>query len=235
MIPVYNDAEGLKRAVPESIRVLESLGDSFEILIVEDASTDGSLETANNFATEETRIRVNHSEARRGKGGALSDALADSRGHIFCFYDVELSTDLKHLAEMILRIRNGDDVVIGSRRIKGSDVVRSDKRELASRGYNTLITILLGSKITDHQCGFKAFKKEKLEALVPYVKARGWTWDTEVLTLTELCHYTISEIPVVWRQGKKTSIRQKDIISMGWGVLKLACRLRILRRYPKVN
>ena len=235
VIPVYNDAEGLKRAVPESIRVLDRLGYSFEILIVEDASTDGSLETANGFATEDTRIRVNHSEARRGKGGALSDALADSRGNIFCFYDVDLSTDLKHLAEMISRIRNGDDVVIGSRMIKGSDVVRSDKRELASRGYNTLITILLGSKITDHQCGFKAFKKEKLDAIMPYVKARGWTWDTEVLTLAERCHYTISEIPVVWKQGKKTNIRQKDIILMGWGVLKLACRLRILRRYPKVN
>ncbi len=204
MIPVYNDAEGLKRAVPESIRALDRLGYSFEILIVEDASTDGSLETANGFATEDTRIRVNHSEARRGKGGALSDALADSRGNIFCFYDVDLSTDLKHLAEMISRIRNGDDVVIGSCMIKGSDVIRSDKRELASRGYNTLITILLGSKITDHQCGFKAFKKERVEALMPYVKARGWTWDTEVLTLAERCHYTISEIPVVWKQGKKT-------------------------------
>lgn len=235
MIPVYNDAEGLKRAVPESIRVLDSLGYPFEILIVEDASTDGSLETANGFSSEDTRIRVNHSDARRGKGGALSEALADSRGTIFCFYDVDLSTDLKHLAEMISRIRNGDDVVIGSRMIEGSDVVRSDKRELASRGYNTLITILLGSKITDHQCGFKAFKKEKLDAIMPYVKARGWTWDTEVLTLAERCHYTISEIPVVWKQGKKTNIRQKDIILMGWGVLKLACRLRILRRYPKVD
>lgn len=233
-IPVYNDVTGLQAAVPRSVAALEKLEVSFEILIVEDASTDGSREAAEAFAATDSRIRLNHSDQRRGKGGALTEALQDARGEIFCFYDVDLSTDLRHLGDLLRHIQAGDDLVIGSRFLADSTVRRTGDREVTSRGFNTMVRILLGSRITDHQCGFKAFRRDRLMQLMPYVHARGWTWDTEVLALAQACGFRITELPVIWTQGEKTNVQTGDIFAMGWEVLRLAWRLRILRDYPKV-
>ena len=233
-IPVYNDVTGLQAAVPRSVAALEDLRVSCEILIVEDASRDGSREAAEAFAAADPRIRLNHSDQRRGKGGALTDALQDARGEIFCFYDVDLSTDLRHLGDLLRHIEGGDDLVIGSRSLADSTVSRTGDREVTSRGFNTMVRILLGSKISDHQCGFKAFRRDRLMKLMPYVHARGWTWDTEVLALAQACRFRITELPVIWTQGEKTNVQTGDIFSMGWEVLRLAWRLRILRDYPKL-
>ncbi|MCZ0862046.1 glycosyltransferase [Methanocorpusculum vombati] len=233
VIPVYNDAAALRAAVPASVEVLEGLGLPFELILCEDASTDGSRETAAAFAASDDRIRVNHSDVRRGKGGALSDALAASHGDIFCFYDVDLSTDLANLPTLLEKIQAGADIVVGSRFLAQSTVLRSGDREATSVGFNRLVRMLLGSSIRDHQCGFKAFRRERLVKLMPYVQARGWTWDTEVLALAQRCGLTIEEIPITWTQGEKTNVRTRDIFSMGWSVLQLAWRIRIAGRYPK--
>jgi glycosyltransferase involved in cell wall biosynthesis len=224
-IPVYNDAEGLASAVPSSLAALEKLGISFEIIIMEDG--DAVFEGA------DERIRVNHSDARRGKGGALTEAVFDSAGEIFCFYDADLSTDLRHLPELLEKISGGADIAIGSRMIEGSDVKRSGDRETSSRGFNILARIFLGSRIRDHQCGFKAFRTDRLRELMPYVTSRGWTWDTEVLALAQECGYRIEEIPVVWKQGDSTNVRIPDYFRMGLDVLRLAWRIRVLKKYPK--
>lgn len=234
VIPVYNDVKGLTTAIPNSLAALESLNVSFEILIMEDAGTDGSYEAAKSFAETDPRIKVNHSVLRRGKGGALSEALEESRGDIFCFYDVDLSTDLKHLHELLEKISSGSEIAIGSRMVEGSCVIRSGDRETSSKGFNLLVRILLGSRVYDHQCGFKAFKKEKLMQLMPYVTSRGWTWDTEVLALAQKCGYTISEIPVVWTQGPLTNVKLLDYVKMGVDVVKLSWRIRVLKKYPVV-
>ncbi len=233
VIPVYNDAEALRHAIPASIEVLESLKIPFELICCEDASHDGSLETAEAFAAADTRIIVNHSDVRRGKGGALSDALVMSHGDIFCFYDVDLSTDLAALEPLIRKIRNGSDIAIGSRFLDDSQVVRTGDREATSVGFNRLVRLLLSSSVRDHQCGFKAFRRDRLMQLMPYVRSRGWTWDTEILALAQRYGYTVDEIPIVWKQGDKTNVRTSDVFSMGWSVVRLAWRMRIAGSYPK--
>lgn len=233
VIPVYNDAAALRAAVPESVCVLERLGLSFELILCEDAGTDGSREVAEEFAREDSRIRVNHSDIRRGKGGALSDALAASYGDIFCFYDVDLSTDLASLAPLIGKIQDGDDIAVGSRFLPESEVRRTGDREVASTGFNRLVRMFLASSNHDHQCGFKAFRRDRLAQLMPYVRSRGWTWDTEVLALAQQCGYRVSEIPVAWKQGEKTNVRICDIFHMGWSVVLLAWRLRVRKEYPR--
>ena len=212
-IPVYNDADALREAVPASIEILEGLGLSFEMILCEDASTDGSRDVAETFATADSRIKLNHSDVRRGKGGALSDALAQHT--------------------LIEKIQAGADIAVGSRFLEESTVLRSGDREMTSVGFNTMVHLLLGSNIRDHQCGFKAFRRDRLAKLIPYVLARGWTWDTEVLAIGQRCGYTIEEIPITWTEGEKTNIRTRDIFSMGWAVLGLAWRIRITGKYPK--
>lgn len=233
VIPVYNDVAALRTAVPASVAVLKRIGPPFELIVCEDAGTDGNQEGVDAFAAADTHIIANHSDDRRGKGGELSDTLAMAQGEIFCFYDVDLSTDLSDLHTLVEMVRAGADIVVGSRFLNESAVSRTGDREATSVGFNRLVQLLPASRVRDHQCGFKAFRRKQLEKLMPFVYARGLTWDTEVLALAQKCSYTVEEIHITWKQGEKTNVRTRDVFSMGWSVVKLAWRLRVAGWYPK--
>ena len=185
VLPVFNDVEALKTAIPKSIETLEAYGKSFELIIAEDGSTDGSRECVEEWEKKDPRVRLLHSDERQGRGRALNRALAESRGEIFCYYDVDLATDISHLAELLDHIEDGADVATGSRLMKDSSIVRSGDREIASRGYNFLVRLFLGSKLNDHQCGFKAYRSAVLLELVQKIQAPHWFWDTESLVLAQ--------------------------------------------------
>ncbi len=226
VLPVYNDREALTVAIPRSIETLEEIAPGrFELIVAEDGSTDGSAEFVNEFRQADPRVRLLHSDERLGRGRALSRAFVEARGSIVCYYDVDLATDMRHLGELIDAVREGYDVAIGSRLLPKSDIVRSGEREIASRGYNMLVRSILGSRLADHQCGFKAFRKDRLLALLPAVSAEHWFWDTEVLVRAQRAGYSIREIPVRWRQGRATTVRPRDVAGMGSAIVRLWWRL----------
>jgi len=227
VIPVYNDLPALKVAIPASIEALSRITDSFEILVAEDGSTDGSAEYVRAIEQTDPRIHLLHSDQRLGRGRALNRAFTAARGTIVCYYDVDLATDMQHLSEVIDAIREGFDIATGSRLLPESDIVRTGDREIASRGYNLLVRTILGSKQYDHQCGFKAFNRARLLPLLDKVDDMHWFWDTEVLVRGARAGYRIREIPVRWRQGPGTTVRRKDVVDMGSAILRLWWSLHV--------
>lgn len=227
VIPVYNDLPALKVAIPASIEALSQITDSFEILVAEDGSTDGSAEYVRAIEQTDPRIHLLHSDQRLGRGRALNRAFTAARGTIVCYYDVDLATDMQHLSEVIDAIREGFDIATGSRLLPESDIVRTGDREIASRGYNLLVRTILGSKQYDHQCGFKAFNRARLLPLLDKVDDMHWFWDTEVLVRGARAGYRIREIPVRWRQGPGTTVRRKDVVDMGSAILRLWWSLHV--------
>ncbi len=97
----------------------------------------------------------------------------------------------------------------------------TEGREIASRGYNFLVRTVLGSRLHDHQCGFKAFSRERVLTILPFVRDTHWFWDTEVLVRAERQGYRITEFPVDWQQGEKTTVRRHDVWDMGTAILRL--------------
>ncbi|HTY51568.1 MAG TPA: dolichyl-phosphate beta-glucosyltransferase [Methanomicrobiales archaeon] len=221
VIPVFNDRAALRDAIPKSIAALERISPAFELIVAEDGSTDGTPDLVREMARSDPRIRLLHSDERLGRGRALTRAFGEARGTITCYYDVDLATDLRHLGELIGAIRGGSDIATGSRLLPSSDVTRTGEREVASRGYNTLVRLLLGSRVHDHQCGFKAFNRARVLALLPSVRATHWFWDTEVLVRAERAGYRVTEFPVTWRTGRGTTVRLKDVFEMGGAILSL--------------
>ena len=221
VLPAYNEAKRLKNAVSQSIEYLNKITDHFEIIITEDGSTDGTDKIAESLTKKHPFVKHLHSDERLGRGEALKRAFLSTDAEILVYYDVDLSIDLKYLKPLVDAIRNGFDISTGSRILKTSDVKRPLKREFASRGFNFLVRFLLGSKIHDHQCGFKAFKRRSILPLVGEVKDNHWFWDTEILVIAQKKGMKVNEFPVNWKHGGVSKVDfKRDVIDRCSNILK---------------
>jgi len=227
VIPVYNDVLALKKAIPVVNEIIKAITDEYEIIIAEDASTDGSYDFAEECTINDPHIRHLHRDKRLGRGSALSLAAQSAKGEIFCYFDVDLATDISHLPEILNTVSGEYDIATGSRLLKDSNISRSFGREVKSRGYNFLVRLFLKSHLSDHQCGFKAFKTGILITLLPDIRDKHWFWDTEVLVLAERKGYSIAEIPVRWREGEGTTVRFSDIWKMGQAIVRLWWQIHV--------
>ena len=226
VIPVYNEFENLERAVTISRDFLVAMNFNHEIIIAEDGSTDGTKDVALRLSNAYPSVWCIFNEDRLGRGKALKAAFRRSSGEILLYFDVDLSTEIGFLHPLIRVIAEGNDVVTGSRMMIESRASRSITRSLASRIYNGLVRFFLGSPIRDHQCGFKAFRRESLLDILDEVKANHWFWDTEVIVLAYKRGFSVKEIPVIWneRDGSKVKLFT-DFIIMGGQILELWWRL----------
>jgi len=219
VLPAYNEANRIETAVKKTAEVLNDIGCDYEIIIAEDGSTDGTDRIAKKLVNE--KIKHLHSDVRLGRGRALMNAFENAKGNIVVAMDVDLATNIKHLKELIDAIKNGYDIAVGSRLLKESKAKRSFERKLYSVIYNLLVRVFLGSKIKDHQCGFKAFKREVVIALSKETKDNHWFWDTEILVLAQKKGYKIKEIPVEWEEGEDTKVKRTDVFYMFFSILKM--------------
>jgi hypothetical protein len=228
VFPAYNEFDLIEIAVTKASEEFKRLEKSFEIVIAEDGSSDGTAEIAGRLSKEKNYVRHIHSDERLGRGKALNRAFKSSRGSILVYMDVDLATKMSFLRPLIASIENGADLATGSRMLPGSVANRSMLRGLASRAYNGLVRGLLGSSVRDHQCGFKAFRRESLFMILDNVKDEHWFWDTEIIAFAVHKGFRIEEIPIVWREGSRSKVRVfSDSINMGYKVISLWWRLKV--------
>jgi uncharacterized protein (TIRG00374 family) len=223
VLPAYNEAAQIEKTVLTTAETLSRITDCFEIIIAEDGSTDGTDKIASRLSKQYTYVIHLHSDERQGRGKALNRAFKAASGEVLCYIDVDLATDMKYLEKLVRAVSEGGyDFATGSRMMPESDAKRPFKRELASRGYNFLVRFLLRSKLYDHQCGFKAFKRKPLFELIGEIKNQHWFWDTELLVRAQKKGYKIKEFPVYWRHGGASKVNLvKDVGGMGSEILRL--------------
>ncbi len=199
VIPVHNE----QHVLGASVRTLHAYLTSrftfaFRITIADNASSDGTLQVAQSLSRELDEVALLHL-GQKGRGRALRAAWSRSRADVLAYMDVDLSTDLDALAELLLPLLNGrGDIAIGSRLARGAEVTRGPKREVISRSYNLLLRVLLGVGFSDAQCGFKAGRREVIQALLGEVEDETWFFDTELLYVAQRAKFAIHEIPVRW-------------------------------------
>jgi glycosyltransferase involved in cell wall biosynthesis len=224
VIPVLNEAHVLETSIKTVASFLgANLRQYWQIVIVDNGSTDGTREVAERICDSMPRIRFVHLQ-QRGRGRALRHAWLQSKADIVCYMDVDLSTKLEHIPELIDAIaRDGYDLATGSRLMRESRTTRSLKREIISRGYNLLVKGVLWTRFTDAQCGFKALSRRAVDAIVPEISDQSWFFDTELLVLAEKQGYRIKDIPVVWVEDDDSRVK---IFQTGWDDIKGVMRLR---------
>lgn len=225
VIPVLNEAHVIKRSV-ETLRSYLNANPfpySWQIVIVDNGSTDGTIERATELSAVYPEVKSLHL-AQRGRGRALRHAWLQSRSDVVCYMDVDLSTDLKHIKPLIDSIASGGyDVATGSRLQKKSETTRSLTREFISRVYNLMVKATLFTRFSDAQCGFKAMSRRAVEQIIPQVEDQCWFFDTELLVLSEKQGLRICDIPVRWVEDDDSRVK---IVKTGWDDIKGLARLR---------
>ncbi|MCX6774215.1 MAG: glycosyltransferase family 2 protein [Candidatus Micrarchaeota archaeon] len=223
ILPVHNEEKVLEQSIRRIEKIMLGLKMDFEIIISEDGSTDRTFEIMKSLESE--RIRIFQNRERLGKGKAIKNSLMEARGNIVIFMDADLASKPEQIEELIKQIRNGAAIVIGSRYVQGSKVKRTAIRNIASIGFNWLVRNILNSKLKDHQCGFKAFRKDAILPLANEVENRQFFWDTELLVLAQRKGLKIVEIPIEWNEGIDSKFNLiGDTFRMACGIIDLKMR-----------
>ncbi len=232
-IPVYNE----ERALEGSIRRLHGFLSrefpfSWQIAVVDNASTDRTLRLARRLSYELAGVEVVHL-AEKGRGRALRAAWSSFDARVVSYMDVDLSTDLTALLPLVAPLLSGhSDLAIGSRLLPGSRVTRGAKRELISRVYNRLLHLVLRARFSDAQCGFKAVRSDVALELLPQVEDQEWFFDTELLVLAQRRGLRIHEVPVDWIEDTDSRV---DVVATALADLRGVARLMTHRRPQRLT
>ncbi len=237
VLPAYNEAETIERTVEITLETLEEFlpNGTFEVLVAEDGCADRTPEIAARLANEDERVRHVHSDQRLGRGKALEYAFERASGETLVYFDTDLATDMSHLEELIESVRSGDyEFATGSRWIPGNTADRPAKRGIPSKGFNTLVRLLLRSELQDHQCGFKAFDRTALFDVLEDVDDDHWFWDTEVLVRAQRSGYSVKEFPVNWTpKGDSKVDLVRDVLGMGSQIVRTFWQISVNPRIDR--
>jgi glycosyltransferase involved in cell wall biosynthesis len=204
LLPAYNEALQIEKCVREVDHAISSFSGSYEIIVAEDGSTDGTDCIVAGLLSSVPNLSFQHSPVRLGKGKAIKNAVSSAKGEVIVFMDVDLATSLDCLPQVIKQVEEHGGMVIGSRHVAGSRVHRRASRTLFSLAYNLLVRVLFLDNVHDHQCGFKAMRHEVAEAIGD-IKSNGFFFDTEMILRCKKSGFPVMEVGVEWSENRRRS------------------------------
>jgi dolichyl-phosphate beta-glucosyltransferase len=229
VLPAYNEAHRLPRYLTEILSFFARRSERFEVLVVDDGSTDGTAEVALGAAAGQEGFRVLHCSRNLGKGAAVRLGMLAAEGRYRLFADADGATPIHEIARFEEAFREGADIVIGSRTLDDPtvSVIASRHRVAAGRVFNGL-TARCGVGVHDSQCGFKAFTAAATEELFPLLRTSGFAFDVELLLLARALAYRVREVPVNWvdQPGSKVRLLRDGPLMVGQILL---ARARVAR------
>ena len=221
IIPCYNEEKIIESSVNAVEKALSSMDGDFELVIVDDGSTDGTKKILERLVKSGKHLNLRFLSYANGPSRRenLAKSFKSLKGGYILLLDMDLSLDLKHLKEMIGFLDRGFDLVIPNRYHKASKIRRDPKRYAISKLYNALIRALFMTGLKDNICGFKAFRRDaamKLVAQAGIDKSgkRSVFWDTELLIRAIKNGMKIKQIPVHWEESDSSTLTFKREMKM---------------------
>jgi dolichyl-phosphate beta-glucosyltransferase len=200
VIPAYNEEVVVKNCIASVQFFFEKKQMPYEIIIVNDGSSDATAARAETLRAECAALRVISYKKNMGKGYAVRTGVMAAKGNDILFMDADYSTPIEAYDMLAPYIRQGYDIVIGSRYLKESaiHIRQPKKRILLGRIGNFFIRLILLQGIHDTQCGFKLFTSQAGRALFSKQRINGWGFDMEALAIGFHMGFRIQEVPVQW-------------------------------------
>lgn len=210
VIPAYNEEKRLPRTLASVIAYLEEQPFPSEIIAVDDGSTDDTRQVIRNQETGSIPLKLlQHADgANHGKGASVRKGMLEARGAYRLFMDADNSTTLDQVEQFWPLFEEGFDVVIGSRALRESVIVRHQSifKEYAGRIGNFFVRTLVVPGIHDTQAGFKMFAAAAAEAIFAKQTIERWGFDIELLAIARSLGYGIREIPITWLNDKGSKV-----------------------------
>lgn len=213
IVPVYNEEKRIKKLV-EVVAYLKKQRFMWELIVIDDGSLDHTKRKLTQLK-KKLRFKLISYYPNKGKGAAIKEGMLFASGKYRLFLDVDLSTPLTEFNKLLPYIKKYD-IVIGSRKMKGSDVkIRQPiARELLGRAFTFLSQQILQVKISDFTCGFKCFSEKAAKDIFSKQTIKRWGFDSEIMYIGKNRKFSIKEIPVTWRDDPRTKVKfPQDIIN----------------------
>jgi dolichyl-phosphate beta-glucosyltransferase len=221
VIPAYNEAHRLPPFLSTVRQHLDGrFAGSYEVIVVDDGSSDGMLENLNQLTASWNELVVARHETNRGKGAAVRTGILQGQGQVLLFADADGATPIEEETKLWEAIQTGADLAIGSRLVDRAEVSRrrATMRALAGRLFAGTARRWLGISVRDTQCGFKMFRRRAGRRLFSLGQETGYLFDLELLVLADRLGYQIAEVPVNWTEmpgGHLSMARELGRITVG--------------------
>ncbi len=217
VIPAYNEAERIPQTLIDMDKRLSGVDFSYEILVVNDGSTDNTSAIVKNMAKMVKNLKLIDIKNNGGKGGTVRQGMLLATGRVRLFTDADNSTSIDQFEKMMPLFKEGADVVIGSRAMRGAQLDPPEPwyRRIPGKVGNLIFQTVLGLwGIWDTQCGFKAFTDEAAEKIFTISTIGGWGFDVEILALAKRMGYKIKEIPVHWVNDTRSHVKASAYLNV---------------------
>ena len=226
VIPAFNETGRLSAPVRATAKWFRSQRRSFEIIVSDDGSSDGTAALVEQLRQEIPELRLVAAPVNRGKGHAVRIGVHTAMGSLVLVADADVpprSPKLRH--SEVRAIIAGADLAVGSRAL-GGHVERRWYRHLMGRGFHALVHLFGVRGIRDTQCGFKLFKSAVAQELFSRAVMNGFSFDVEILLLAQRLGYQIAEVPVDWTHQVGSRINLvTDSVRMAIDLIRIRFRL----------
>ena len=228
VIPAYNEEARIEQTLREVLAYLGSQAYSWEVLVVDDGSTDTTASLVKSISEECPDVHL-VSVPHGGKGWAVNHGMLCASGEYRFLCDADLSMPVEQVSRFLPPEADHFDIAIGSREAPGSRRIGEPyRRHLMGRIYNLLVQVLALRGLSDTQCGFKCFRRKAAQEIFPVQRLYGFAFDVEILFLARRRKLCIKEVPIDWHYHAESKVRpvmdslamSRDILRMRWHHLR---------------
>jgi len=226
VVPAYNEALRLPATLRQVHGYLSGASIDFEIIVVDDGSTDATAEAALKAASELRGVRLLRNERNRGKGHSVRKGVLSSTGGLVLVSDADLSTPIEEFEKLLPFVRNGFDMAIGSRGMRESELALRQPwyREKMGKAFNLFVRAITLRGIKDTQCGFKLMRGEAARRVFARCRLVGFSFDVETLFVARKMGYAIKEVPIRWLNSPASKVRLvSDPAKMFFDLFRIRC------------
>ncbi|USN52671.1 MAG: glycosyltransferase family 2 protein [Candidatus Nomurabacteria bacterium] len=230
IVPAYNEEQSIENALNRIAEVFDTLQKPYEILVIDDGSTDATATLTSNLVSKYPTTKLLRHEINKGKGEAVKTGVSAAKGVYTVFLDADLATEPSTFLSFIPALKD-HPIVIGSRKIRDARIAKPQPwyRHVFGNTFNAIIRHTLDLEYTDTQCGFKAFQTPVAKELFQNLETTGWTFDVEILLKAKQKQYSVKELPVTWKNGSMSRVK----LSEAPQILKEILALK--KRYQSTN
>jgi glycosyltransferase involved in cell wall biosynthesis len=230
VIPAYGEEKRIEGTLRAIDAYLSRQKYAYEIIVVNDGSKDGTARVVEGMIKKIRNLKLLDNRVNHGKGYVVRQGMLAAKGDYRLFTDSDNSTPVEEVEKLLPYFKQGYDIVIGSRDVKGAKLEPPQPmyRRFLGEGFGFLTNIVVGTwGISDTQCGFKMMSAHAANEILPLCKIERFAFDPEILAIAKNKKLKIKEVGILWRNDLRSTVKASSMVKMFFDLLKI--RLNMIK------